>query len=206
MASRSTRRPSVGATRNRTREDDRRQHLPNRVTDEGHHQRGGADAGRGRQDRSRRSGQPLHSRYAEDERRGQEGGGGIDIVPAKRTITITDLLTHTAAFPMELGANIAPCTSRRGSTRGRLRLVHRGQGRTRLPDDGTAGLRAPSWRSPAKSGARLQHRHPRLRGGARIGSAARSVLPAPASSIRSGCRTPTSSCRRTLPIGWSPST
>ena len=93
----------------------------------------------------------------------RNGRGGVEIVPAKRPITIRDLLTHTAGISYGTDPPRRRAVRSQGPrARGRLRLVHRRQGRADLRDDGAAGDAAVRGAAGRGVGLRLQHRHPRL--------------------------------------------
>ena len=92
-------------------------------------------------------------------------GAAPEIVPAKRPITIRDLLTHTAGISYGTDRHVAAhVRSQRAGPGGRLRLVHRRQGRADLRHDGAPRDAAVRRAAGRGLGLRLQHRHPRLRG------------------------------------------
>ena len=97
-----------------------------------------------------RSGEPLHPGVRQDDRP-SASDAGTTTVPARRAITIRDLLTHTAGI--SYGTQPRPRAALPGEgarPRGRLRLVHRRQGRAGLRHDGAARHAAVSWRSRAR--------------------------------------------------------
>src|SRR6188472_992964 len=99
---------------------------------------------------------------------------GGSVVPAKRPITIRDLLTHTAGISYGTEPVIASQYEAKGlGPGGRLRLVHGRQGRARLFHDGAARHAALRRAAGRAVGVRLQHRHPGLCGRACVGNAAR---------------------------------
>ncbi len=81
-----------------------RRRLPHRLADQGRDQRRGHDPVRGRQAPARRPRLQVHPRVQVDDRRrprrADKGkkGPGYTIVPAKRQITVRDLLTHTSGI------------------------------------------------------------------------------------------------------------
>ena len=101
----------------------------------------------------------------------------MKIVPARRAITVRDLLTHTAGISYGTNPSVAAQYQAEGTgPGGRVRLVHRRQGRAGVHDHGDAGdvaVRQP----PGEVRLRLQHRHPRLHRRARVRHAARRVHP-----------------------------
>ena len=132
----------------------------------------------GGQDRPDRSGQPLHPVVRQLESRRRATAARVDIVPARRPITIRDLLTHTAGISYGTDAEVAAQYEAKGLGPGRrLRLVHGRQGRADLRDDGAARHAAVRRAAGRGVGLRLQHRHPRLRGREGERHAARRVHP-----------------------------
>ncbi len=66
-------------------------------------------------------------------------GGQVTFAPSKRGITIRDLLTHTAGISYGTSEDVAASLSGQGPRPGgRVWLVHRGQVRADLRDDGDA--------------------------------------------------------------------
>ncbi len=93
-------------------------------------------------------------------------------VPAKREITIHDLLTHTSGVSYGTGPAEDQMEGRE-----HLQLVLRGQERADRPGDRAprgASVRRAAWR---EIHLRLQHRHPRRRRRTRVRPVARRVLP-----------------------------
>jgi hypothetical protein len=81
-----------------------RHHLPHRLADQGAHQRRHHDADGGRQAGPRRSGRQVPAGMGEDHGRRRQGERRrYDVVPAKRPITIRDLLSHTAGISYGTG-------------------------------------------------------------------------------------------------------